>query len=201
MLKGFDINFRTENIMKKIPVLIFLLICNYAFAQSFVSQPGKVEFYLLKSTTLSIDSPGVIRRQFDVSPGELQDTAVIKDNEIISYTIRKDHFRLMGNKDTIVERFLFNISDAAANKLKALKPDLCCGIKFAVVVNRKVCFTGYFWNLFSSFACDWITVYPVGNIIDVMGKLPDTFATIPNDPRKDRLLVACLKATNRLIIK
>lgn len=173
-------------------ILVVLLTANLLFAQNTGKQSCKIEFYLLKSELPNVDKTTDIRAKFDATPADLEEKAFINDVEIISCTVNKDTTRLF--------RILFKVSDSASKRIKDIDRPLCCGKQFAVVVNGKICFTGYFWNILSSFGCDWITAFTGGNSIMLLPKLPSHGDNQDaNDPRKNKLLLNCLASTNRLI--
>jgi hypothetical protein len=177
--------------MKKLLIPAFLFTCSLCFAQTGAS-PCKVEFYLLKRVIPNSDSTKGMRAQFNVVLSDLQDTAFIKDTDIISYSISLDTTRAATD--------IVKISKSAALQLDKLKLPLCCGQQFAIVVNRHICYAGYFWNFVSSWGCDWITAFAKGNAIAILRRLPD-YNSKPgdSDARKDKVLLDCLEATNRLI--
>jgi hypothetical protein len=178
-----------------IVILLLLPTSNFSFAQTITNQSCKIEFYLLKSVIPNADKTTEIRAKFDATPADLEEKAFINDADIISCTVNKDTAKAFSMS--------FKVSDSAAKRIKDLDRPLCCGKQFAVVVNGKICFTGYFWNIMSSFGCDWITAITGENSIMLIPKLPPDGSSKPdvNELRENRLLLDCLASTNRLVEK
>jgi hypothetical protein len=189
--------------MKKLFAIALILAFNFSFAQTGSKQSCKVEFYLLKRIAPNIDTTKKITSgQFHVTLSDLQDTAFIKNIEITSGFIRRDTTRFSPTNIKIRYNYGFNLSKSAIQRINSLSIPVCCGEQFAVVVSGQICYTGYFWNLVSSFSCDWTTALVNGNSVHIyiLRKMPDDdFKVDDEDPRRNKLLFDCLSATNRLI--
>lgn len=173
--------------------LTVLLNVNFSFGQAIGNQSCKIEFYLLKNVIPNADKTTLMKGKINVTVADLEEKAFVSDADIDSCFISKDSTRSF--------RMFFRVSDSAANRLKSLNLPLCCGNQFAVVVNGKICFTGYFWNMLSSFGCSWITAYARGNSIMLLPELPsfDLINPSASDLRKNKFLLDCLTSTNRLV--
>lgn len=78
--------------------------------------------------------------KFDVKLSQLEKEPFIKDSEIKSI-------------DTIKGEISFTKS--ASDKIKKLRPNMINGKQFAICLNKKVVFTGYFWSKYSSYLGTW----------------------------------------------
>jgi len=176
--------------MKKLLSLICLLACISAHTQTHSTQSCKVEIYLLKSPKIDTTKKHGLSGEFHVQLSDLQDTAFIKDSEIKSYTIN-------GNKQKGTVHII-KVTPLAVERIKQSGLSLASGKQFVIVANGKIAYTGYFWNYYSSFGCDWVTAYANGDSIGILRKLPDyNFKPGYYDPRENQMLFDCLKSTNR----
>lgn len=127
---------------------------------------------------------------------QLSEIAFISDDEITGYKIYQDT-----SKQKRGELYSFILSKSAQEKINHLKNiPLCCGEKFAVVLNGKPIFGAYFWNLVSSFGCTWLTAFACSNEgLYLMKGLPENyFDETKQDPRNDKALIEAFKSTGRL---
>jgi len=182
----------------KIHMKIRVIIINILvllFAINGYGQTCKVEFYLLKRVVESVDSTGMLSN-FHVTVDDLEDTAFIKDDEITSFSIKKD---TIDNK--IRERHIFGVPKTVVERINKLEIPLCGGKQFALLVDGKIVYEGYFWNFYSSFGCNGIVATAFGESILIEKKLPD-YGSEDNenkiDKRNNRALFDCLKSTNRM---
>jgi hypothetical protein len=184
--------------MTRLFTLALLLIFTNAFGQTKNGQTYKVEIYLLKSVKPNLDTALKLRGSFFANVTDLADTPFIKDNEILGYTFKRDTVKL---KDSIFidHRQMIEVTSAVTERINNLKIPLCCGRQFALTVNGNIVYTGYFWNLVSSWGCDGITAFAHDTKIDILRKLPEyDFAIDSEDPRRNSILFECLTKTNRL---
>jgi len=184
--------------MTRLLTFALLLIFTNSFGQTETSQTYKVEIYLLKSVRPNLDTAIKLRGMFSANVTDLADTAFIKDHEILGYTFTIDTVKF---KDSIFidNRQMIEVSSAVTDRINNLKIPLCCGRQFALTVNGNIIYTGYFWNLVSSWGCDGITAFAHDTRIDILRKLPDyDFAIDSEDPRRNSILFECLSKTNRL---
>ena len=83
-------SFRLQKIfMHRFLTIIFILVVHLSFGQTKVTSRCKIEIFLLKRNIPSFDTSYKLMGNFTVKNEDLQDTAFIKDDEIISYTIEK----------------------------------------------------------------------------------------------------------------
>ncbi|MBS1509281.1 MAG: hypothetical protein JST86_00455 [Bacteroidetes bacterium] len=164
-----------------------------AAAQQNATNTCKVEIYLLNKKIKAFDSALKIAGSFYPKKEDLQDTPFIKDKEIISYTIEK---RNKAKKRD--HTYTIYLSHSISNKINSIRDiSICCGLKFAIVINDSLIFGGYFWNPISSFTANAVTAY----IHDDDIVLTDLFRSYNEDFRKNALLLDSMKKTGRLVIK
>lgn len=184
--------------MTRLLTFILLLIFTNSYGQTENSRSCKVEIYLLKSVKPNLNPAIKLRAPFSVNITDLADTAFIKDNEILGYSFKRDTAKF---KDSIFidNRQMIEVTSAVTDRINNLKIPLCCGRQFALTVNSNIVYTGYFWNLVSSWACVGITAFAHDTRIDILRELPDhDFAIDFKDPKRNSILIECLTKTNRL---
>lgn len=84
-------------------------------------------------------------RKFTAQISNLMPDPFINDNQIVSLDIEKNKLIL---------------DSVAAKKIVNLKHDNYNGVQFAITVDNKIVFQGYFWSTLSSFCCPFIGIYP-----------------------------------------
>jgi len=164
-----------------IVILTFLIACGNEKVD-----PGYgVEFYLLESyDTLS----NIWRYQIDES------TVIPKEDPIVYYY---DIFLYDSTEH------IFHISDKAKNLISNLYPPVT-GTAFALMVNSKLVYTGYFWPGYSSSNCDWMIIDPTqvefANEMQVTAGYPgeNDKLGIP-DKRNDPLIIEMLSRDKKLL--
>ncbi|MES1224840.1 MAG: hypothetical protein ABUT20_55640 [Bacteroidota bacterium] len=179
--------------------ILFLLSFFTAFnisAQRKAKEIDKIEIYLLKEPVQENGRhPGTL--YFLPSKNDISNEAFIDDNEILGYFIYQDTLR--GVPDSF---YSIRLSQSAKEKINNLKNiPLCCGLKFAIVVNGTPVFGAYFWNFASSFGCDWINVpaRAAEDQIFLMKGLPSSyFNNTKADPRGNKDLLDAFAVTKRL---
>jgi hypothetical protein len=106
------------------------------------AKPGtNVEFYLLKSYTTLKGSAEIIE-----SWVELNDEPIITYDDIEWY-----------NSST----HTFKVTKSIADWLNNFKENPIHGKAFAVALDKKVIYTGYFWAGYSSAGCNWLVIDPL----------------------------------------
>lgn len=184
--------------MTRISTLFLLLPFTHAFGQTESTQACKVEIYLLKSVKPNHDTALKLTGPFSASITDLADTAFIKDHEILAYIFKSDTIKF---KDSfyIDNRQIIEVTSVGTERINGLHIPLCCGIQFALTVDRNIVYTGYFWNLVSSWGCQGITAFAHDTRIDIFQKLPDLdFAIDTKGTGQNSILFECLRKTNRL---
>jgi hypothetical protein len=165
--------------------LCFLIPTSCKKNNDLTESRGEIEFYLLKSyikgpAGYAISNNSII----------LNDSALIKYEDIIWYDPKNHTFR---------------ISDQTANWLNDFEHNHIHGRPFAITINKKIIYTGYFWAGFSSSICDWIVIDPLNyggrNELSVRIGYPGLMPgmNIP-DKRNDKEMLGILKSDNKLII-
>ena len=175
-------------------VVFLLLLSLNLFGQD--SKP-KIEIYLVD------ELPGheAVENQskyFLPTISDLKETAFIEDTEIEAYEIINDS----SSKNNGGTDYYLLLSKSGQEKLHNLKEiPLCCGQRFAIVVNGQPIYGGYFWNAVSSFGCDWVTIIALAfDKLPIEGGLPHSYFTDKHsDPRGDLTLINAFKITGRLI--
>jgi hypothetical protein len=134
---------------------------------------------------------------FFVTKQDLQDTPFIRDEEIRSFSILKDTANAMHK---LSKSYVFEVLNTAPKKINSLESPLFGGRQFAVVANKKIIYSGYFWNSKSTLKWNWIMAYANENWIIVQHKWPiDENVIEQDDERSNPFLLECLKKTGRLI--
>jgi len=171
----------------KTTIIIALLCCLIAAGcknNPYVAASGsEIEIYLLKSYTKVTGTDAI-----NTSSVILEDTPLIRYADILWY-------------DSVAHTF--KITEAPAKWLNDFQTNHSHGKAFAVTIDRKILYTGYFWAAFSSASCNWITIDPLNYSgknelrvsIGYPGLMPGV--TIP-DHRNDKELMEILEADNKL---
>jgi len=166
------------------------------FAVNGYGQACKIEFYLLNKIIVG-DSTDHLVSNFHVTIDDLEETAFIADNEINSFYVR----RYISENKT-VEKHFFIVPKAVVERINKQEIPLCCGKQFALLVDDNIVYGGYFWNFYSSFACNGIVAVAFNEAILIQRKLPDygyeNEMEETTDIRKNEILFNCLKSTNRI---
>jgi len=135
------------------------------------------EYQKIDNTFKIIDSTVVI-----------SDTKIIDYSDIISYS----------SKD-----YTFTVSDSLSDRLNDFENHSIHGVPFALAIDKKIIYTGYFWASYSSMSCDWITIDPLNisgkNELKVRLGYPGMIQgdSIP-DKRNDSRLIEVLKKDKKL---
>lgn len=144
---------------------------------------SEIEIYLLKSYTKVTGTDAI-----SSSSVVLEDSPLISYEDILWY-------------DSI--KYTFKITEAPAKWLNDTQTNHSHGKAFAVTIDKKILYTGYFWAGFSSASCNWITIDPLNysgrNELRVSIGYPGlmTGANIP-DHRNDKELLDLLEADKKL---
>lgn len=101
---------------------------------------GEVELYLLNSFETLENSCAII-----------EPTAVIQETPLIEYS---------GFISYHTKNHTFRITDAARADLDSMEHSVF-GVPFAVVADKHLIYTGYFWPAYSSATCEWIIIDPI----------------------------------------
>jgi len=181
--------------MKVTFTLLIGLTCNTILAQSKFN--CRVDLYLVKEYIQCWDSTTKKIMHFIVTLDDLQDTAFIKDEEIISYTFKKFRQKERRSKKMIVKLHSFKTSSSLDERIDSLKLSLFgCARQFAIVCDGEVVYGGCFNNHLSS----WVppTVFATGRGKELSLNLWPGVA--PKDPRENEKLFDCLKKSGRFIL-
>lgn len=143
----------------------------------------KIELYLLKSFTKAVNGYAI-----NINSVVLNDTALIKYEDIQWY-------------DSV--NYTFKISDKPAIWLNDVQYNQTHERAFAITIEKRIIYTGYFWAGFSSAICDWIVIDPLNysgkNELTVNlgypGLMPGMNIT---DNRNDKELLEILRLDKKL---
>jgi hypothetical protein len=182
--------------MKLFFTLVVLMTCNGIFAQS--KSNCKIEIYLVKKYIYCWDTINKKITPFEVSLADLQDTAFIKNEEIVSYTFRKfkRKYRLKSGKSKRFTHTLHSIkiSSLLNERIDSLHLSLFgCAKQFAIVCDGEVIYGGCVNNPLSSWVPPSVILTGSGNFIHL-----SFYPTLEaNDPRENEKLFDCLKKSKR----
>jgi hypothetical protein len=133
-------NYKTINIAFILLTAIFIISSCEKDVKNEEEIKGNVYFYLLKSYETKNNSSEII-----TSTAQIADKPLIDYKDIISY-----------NSDLSI----YNISKKAREKILSLITDVS-GPAFAVTIDKKIIYVGYFWPVTSSASCDWTNIDPL----------------------------------------
>jgi hypothetical protein len=183
---------------KQLLTIILTITTCYAFGQNNVDTEAnkncKIEIYLVENGER--DSTRQCRYCFWPTVNGLADTAFIKDSEIIGYDTTNGQHSLILSKDCLIK--LRDITETSKKFMRTA---------FALVVNGQPIYGGWFLNrnVSNFYACDWIYVFipfdrdGKGKLdIDLQYPRHQATAKYENDPRNNKLIIECLKKSNRL---
>ncbi len=139
---------------------------------------GNVYFYLLKSYETRKNSTEII-----ISTAKIADKPLIDYKDIISY-----------NSDLSV----YNISKTARELVLSLITPVS-GPAFAVTIDKKIVYAGYFWPATSSMSCDWTNIDPLFiDFWDGLKVMPGDNRDKPN-PANDSTMIEIFKRDKKLV--
>jgi hypothetical protein len=173
--------------MKKVVLLAFcacvaaLLLsgCTKDIGNLFSSEG--VEIYLLKSFKTVENSQRINEKSI-----VLKSSPVVRYSDILSY-----------NSD----KHTFKVSDRALEAIKDINHSVF-GVAFAVTANGRVVYTGYFWPMFSSASCNWVTIDPIiaeyAKELKVTLGYPGDWEGV-EDKRNDERIISILSRDKKLI--
>jgi hypothetical protein len=163
------------------PILLFLALAIFCLSceKDNLKGDGNVEIYLLKRSQLVTG-----KCQIDPLDSVLQDTAIIKNQDILEYS---------------QSNYQFKLTDLAIQKVKTFQDFTA----FAVTVDKRVIYYGFFKPSVSSSSCDhsitmdldWTTGNKINLKLGYPGQLKDV--TI-DDERNNAKLVATLRNQGKL---
>jgi hypothetical protein len=179
----------------------YLLLAGCIFWPDF-DQPSqmksrKVEIYLVGNAQQTRGETQFFQPESLTS----SDLLFLSDSDIISYEMVGD----TSDQNRTDLQYFLHLSEPGQEKLAHLDSvELCCGRRFIITVDRRPIFGGYFWNLFSSFSCDWIVAVwdqSSKRLVLERGYPSSQFAKGHADRRSDHYLLAAFQETGRLVRK
>jgi hypothetical protein len=156
--------------MKKCLTVSLILYNSLAFAQKDTPSPCKIDFYFFRERTSKIDTSRKLENIYQVSYNDLEETAFIRSNEIISYSVIIDTIKNIHRGTFLITKHEIKVVDSVMQRVKSFSDKLYSGRKFALVINRQKFFFGHFL-LRSLTSIDWVNVILCSNNIGVMSKL------------------------------
>lgn len=130
-----------------IPAIILLGVIITSCNKTDNRSGDKVEIYLLDSfDTLEI----AVGYQIKLESVVLKSAPLITYDEILSYD---------------PETYIFKLSPEATDRIKNQQQDLH-KVAFGIKANDELIYTAYFWALYSSTLCDWMTADPLFTLDD-----------------------------------
>ena len=125
----------------------------------------------------------------------------IDENSVITKTSPLMYYSDFISYDS--NNYIFVISNESKNKIQNLEHSVH-GLAFAVKVDTKLIYTGYFWPSYSSQSCNWVIIDPFSisssNEIEVRLGYPGLVVgeEIP-DRRNDNQILDVLRRDNKLM--
>ena len=143
----------------------------------------KVEIYL-------IDQYEKIGNTFQIKESgiTLKSTPLVEFEDILSYTSNTYTFKFSDRGSTAIQNLQHSVS----------------GIAFAIVANDEIIYSAYFWPIYSSMSCDWITTNPSSldqnNELRIQLGYPGQIEgqSIP-DKRNDKRIIKVFRETGKLV--
>ncbi len=123
-----------------LPMLVLLTLLGVSCEKNTTSPVGEIHIYLL-----SAYESYYLSSRINENKAVLEKEPLIDYRDIISYDSRNHTFK---------------ISSYAQNTFKSRGQTIYTSA-FALVANREIIYTGYFWPSFFSSTCDWLTIDPI----------------------------------------
>ena len=165
--------------MRRIIYILTLIILSFSCKKNKVNSGETVEIYLLKTYQTVAN-----KCQIDPSLSEIQDTAFIKNQDILEYS-KAD--------------YQFKLTDRAIQRVKTLGDR----IPFAVTVDKQVIYYGFYKPNISSSSCDnsicmSLDVITTNKINLNLGYPGQTQGVPIDDQRNNSTLIVALKNQGKL---
>lgn len=178
--------------MKFFLILILCAICSSILAQE--KKNCRIDIYLVKNYIDCWDSTTKKIIPFQVTLQDLEDTAFIKNEEIISYTLTRLRTKFQKNKRITVKFHHFRTSPSLTARIDRLQLSISgCAKQFAIICDGEIIYGGCLNNIRSSWAPPIIVAGGLGNEFS----LSYYGDKAHNDPRENSKLFSCLKSSNR----
>ncbi len=183
--------------MKYFLIPILIITGNVIIAQP--KSNCRIDIYLVKNYVRCWDTVTKKIVPFNVTIDNLQDTAFIKDEEIILYTFKKfkQKIRIWGSrrrKKITARLHSLQLSSSVNDRIDSLSLSLFgCAAQFAIVCDGEIIYGGCLNNHMSSWVPPVVTLTGRDNEIH-FGLWP---GIAPTDPRENPKLFDCLKKTGR----
>lgn len=174
--------------MKNIYLFILGSICTLIVIscnrnEDLVNPADSIELYLLESYE-TVEGTCIISE----SSCKIETVPVISYSDFISYNSTN---------------YTFEITNEAIEAVNNLEHSLS-GLAFAITADREIIYTGYFWPMISSLACNWTTISP--DIIEFsnemrvnLGYPAQTEGVSIDDKRNHPIIISTFKRDGKLI--
>ncbi|WP_031525760.1 hypothetical protein [Dyadobacter crusticola] len=179
------------------PPLYILLLAMQLFTKpiekesSLSNREIAIEIYLLESDKIRYSDNSMA---FYPDESDLPLLPLITNEEIVSY--RK---KVPSSQDDTV--YLLRLNKTGIEKIRKLtNVQISRGRPFAICINRKPVFGGYFWQSFSSYSCDWIVIpldFASGELSILNGYPSTKFSRVDEDLRKSSVLSEAFEDRSR----
>lgn len=157
--------------MKRTTLIFFVLFSVFINAQTSYSNSG-ISIYKIKSYTNNLnDSIDVSYNYYiDGNKVELENEPLLTEEDILNFNWETQRIEL---------------TDSAKTRMKRLYIPVA-GLSVAMVLNDEIIYGFWFWNVFSSYWCDWVYTYPTIDF-EIKFDFPKYRKNI-SDPRFDKKL-------------
>jgi len=163
--------------MKISGILFLLMILLINCQKSDLSE--EIAFYSLKEYNT------IGQFAIDESTAKLGNEVLISYNDLLEYNAKAHIF-------TIPEAVSGGIEVSQLSTGYYQKP-------FAVTIGHEIIYTGYFWSLVSSTACDWTTAVPLGNQLIIELGYPGPSGKPIIDRRNNKQLLEIFRRAGKLV--
>ncbi|MBK8521455.1 MAG: hypothetical protein IPL54_11505 [Chitinophagaceae bacterium] len=175
------------------PFLIFLLLFSQvSFSQTKEMKDCRIEIYLLKKSYPLYDT--VTKKMIPFTPTleDLEDTAFIKNSELVSYAVRKYSIKNKGQKRYRKQDHVAEFQYSLDQRMERLNLSVKLAKQFALVVNGQIVYGGHF--LYKN-----VSVNPFGvNAFVNQNEINFQYGFKGQDPRTNKKILDCLRTTKRL---
>ncbi len=173
-------------------LIFFLLLSQISFSQKTDVGDCRIEIYLLKKRYPSYDT--VTKKMIPFTPTfeDLEDTAFIKNSELVTYTITKYSIKNKGQKRYAKQVHVAEFQYSLDQRMERLNLSVRLAKQFALVVNGQIVYGGHFLN-------KYVSVSPFGvNAFVNQNEIAFQYGFKGQDPRTNKQFLDCLRNTKRL---
>lgn len=175
-------------------LIFFLLLSQISFSQKTDVGDCRIEIYLLKKHYPLYDTVTKKMIPFIPTPEDLEDTAFIKNSELISYTIKKYSIKNKGQKRYTKQDHVAEFQYSLDQRMEQLNLSVKLAKQFALVVNGQIVYGGRFLYKYTSVSPFGVNAFVNQNEINFQ------YGFKGQDPRTNKKILDCLRTTKRLTI-